>query len=139
MKHVDLARAATSDYEGSHMTRFTDPDWVRQFTGHIAIGMICTLSEDDQAAFYAERKDKPPGTGTEVRVIIDGKEFDFELFAKRVEQQLDREIVEKAGELLKTRVFEMLEPLQDSVDKFADGLKAQAAEMLGYNPWDQDR
>lgn len=116
------------------MTKFTSTEWLHEFSGHIVVSLLGTMTDEDRS-----RAVKGGGGGHDIRVIINGVEVDFVEFAKKVEKQLDSMVAEKAGELLKAKVYDMLEPFHDAVAEFERGLKKQAADMLGYNPWEYER
>lgn len=119
-------------------TRELPENWVHQFVGHIVIGLLCTLPEEEQAAFH---KRNPPGPerGLEIKVTVGDTEFDFRKFAERCEQHLDYEVTKLAGEMLKEQTGDLMYKLQKSVDELVRGIRRQAAEKLGYNPWENDR
>lgn len=119
-----------------------NPRWVDTFVGHIVINLICSLPEEEQSAYYKRREAEIAKDGsreTNVTVTIDGMEFDFKIFAEEIERQMDRMIVEAAGKLLKEKTYDLTERLSDSIDELVNGIRKQAADALGYNPWENER
>lgn len=104
--------------------------------GHIAIRLMCTLPEQEQAAFH---KQNAPGTGIDITVSMNGVEFDFEKFAEIVYKQLDVMVVEEAGKMLKQKTSDLTERLHDSIEHLTQGIRKQASDALGYNPWEYER
>lgn len=117
-------------------TKDIGPRWVDTYMGHIAIRLMCTLPEAEQVAFY---KKVPPGTGIDITVTMSGVEFDFEKFAEIVYKQLDTMVVEEAGKMLKEKTSDLTERLHDSIEQLTQGIRKQAMEHLGYNPWEHER
>lgn len=118
-----------------------DPrEWVDRFIGHIVVNLITSWPKEQQAAYWEQKGDrKGEPKPITVSITIDGFEADFRKFAEECERQLDRMIVEKAGEMLKEQLGEELHEMLHVVDQLGEGLKRRAAEMLGYDPWERGR
>lgn len=75
----------------------------------------------------------------DVRVSINGIDLDFRDFVDLVQRQLDDMVKREAGELLKQTVGDKLDELifdaHESLRRLNEGIQKKAAELLGYNPW----
>ena len=75
----------------------------------------------------------------DVRVSINGIDLDFRDFAAEVQRQLDDMVMHQAGELLKQTVGDKLDLLaadaHESLQRLNEGVQKRAADLLGYNPW----
>ncbi len=116
----------------------TGPRWTDTFMGRIVIHLLSSCPSEQMEAYWAMKKTKPGGD-CEVTVTIDGMEFDFKLFSDHVEKQLNQMVAERAGALLQDRTGDLMQKLQDSIDELVNGIRKQAADALGYNPWENER
>lgn len=116
-----------------------DPrEWVDRLIGHIVVNLITSWPKERQDEYWRKKRDRDrPDEPAPVTVVlmIDGFEADFRKFAEECERQLDRMVVEKAGELLKDQIGDRLHEFLNAAEHFEEGLKRRAAELLGYNPW----
>ncbi len=112
--------------------------WSYGLIGRIVISQIAhAMTPEQQDAFHKARAGRDDKS-IELKFTIDGIETDFESWINRVDQDYERQLVEAAGSLLKERLGEATEKMVDAANEFVRGMRAEAAKLLGYNPWESD-
>ncbi len=118
-------------------TRLEGPRWTDTFMGHIVIHVLSHSPEEQQRLFWEQHKSPVPGV--DVTVTIDGMPFDFKHFSDHLEKHMDDMILRKAGELMQENVGDLTNKLYDAMNELINGIRKQAADKLGYNPWEHER
>jgi hypothetical protein len=112
--------------------------WLDTFVGHAFLSMVSDKGSDKEAIEKIMERCAAYG-GYDLRVTANDVQLDFDVFLKKIESQMDRMIVEKAGELLKSKLGDLLFEFEEVAQEFGTGLKREAAKLLGYDPWERER
>jgi len=119
------------------MTKLIGTDWLNDSMGLIVLRLVSHHGPD--GAIDTIKRFVADNGGYEITVNVCGVELDFEGFVRSFTEHMDRMVTERAGELLKDRLGDLSANLFDTMHEIDKGLKAKAAEMLGYDPWENDR
>lgn len=114
------------------MSKLSGIEWLSQFKGHVVLHCLTHgLPKEEQEKIIAEF-----GVTKEmdVRVIINGRETNFDVWLNHVQKHLEDDVARTAERLVRER-YTVVHELTDRLEKV---IRAECVQALGFDPWERD-
>jgi hypothetical protein len=112
-----------------------DDNWIHEYKGHIVMHLISELPTRTLEKLIGFDKDVGRTCPFDVKLTINGHEFDFDRFAVHVQQQMERMINEAAAELIKDKFESMTEDVFSMMEEAKQVMRNKLIDVIKHDPW----